>query len=379
MEDTERFQISPRARVRKRLLRACDFAGLVSESRFMDLKGVQDMLSALVDIVDKAEKSDTPASPATSTEEDGNVEGVLIDGALSTSDGFDVSPASEAFAEVLICEISLKNRDRLGVIWQSVLKGHYQRRLGQSNLSSLSSSESVITSIHRLPSPGIEKCVTGLLRICICAVMRENVGNDVLGSLTLLCVPPTIVDEHLGKHSAEGLWRICRNVDCLSQLNNKGWEALLVLTEWCAAIGGLAGPRAVDSGRSHNGLAQDDPALQSYRSLHVLLHAPELSTVVPFTAVRSIRAVVIAGERLRFPKLSIAGLDLLLVLHTQVQSRTQPSAQGSDIKTSPATKDDVWGTCWITVLDTIAEAGRLSMYPVSTGDRDRLEFRLMYR
>jgi hypothetical protein len=367
MEDTERFQISPRARVRKRLLRASDFAGLVSESRFMDLKGVQDMLSALADIVDKAEKSGVPASPATSTGKDGDVEGVLIDGTLSTNDGFAISPASEAFAEVLICEIALKNRDRLGVIWQNVLKEHYQRRLRQSNLSSLSSSESGIPSMHSFPSPGIEKCVTGLLRICICAVMRENIGNDVLGSLTLLCVPPTIVEEHLGKHNAEGLWRICRNIEGLSRLNNEGWEALLVLAEWCAAVGGLAGPRAVGSGRSRNGLAQDDPALQSYRSLHLLLHAPELSNVVPFTAMRSIRAVIIAGERARFSKLSIAGLDLLLVLHTQVESRTQPSAQESDV---------VWATCWIPVLDAIAEAGRLSMYPVSTVERG-LELRLI--
>ena len=366
VEDTKPFQLSPRARVRKRLLRACDFAGLVSESRFMDLKGVQDMLSALIDIVDNAEKSGLPSSVADSTEEDGDIEGVLI----AINDGFVISPASEAFAEVLICEIALKNRDRLGIIWQNVLKEHYQTRLRKRNLSLLSSSEFCIENIHNFPSPGIEKCVTGLLRICICAVVRENIGSDVMGSLTLLCpssvVPPSIVGEHLGKHTGEGLWRICRNTDGLSQLNHEGWEALLGLAEYCAAVGGLGKTSSVGNGRSVIGLAQDDPALQSYRSLHLLLNAPELRDVLPLNAVRSIRAVIIAGERARFPKLSIAGLDLLYVLHTMVESRTQPKEQRSNGEANAATKDEVWVTCWLPNLEAIAEAGRLSMFSVST-------------
>jgi hypothetical protein len=257
----------------------------------------------------------------------------------------------------------------LGIIWQNVLKEHYQRRLGKRNLSLLSSSEFGMENIHNFPSPGIEKCVTGLLRICICAVMRENIGSDVLGSLTLLCpsseVPPSIVGEHLGKHIGEGLWRICRNIDGLCQLNNDGWEALLGLAEYCAAVGGLAQPPSVGSGRSHIGLAQDDPALQSYRSLHLLLNSPELKDVIPLNAVRSIRAVIIAGERACFPKLSIAGLDLLYVLHTLVESRTEPREQGSDEATTAATNDEVWVTCWLPDLEAIAEAGRLSMFPVS--------------
>ena len=363
MEDTRRFQISPRARVRKRLFRACDFAGLVSESRFIDQKGLQDMLIALVEIADKAEKTRVGS-------ESSNTEGVMVDSTASASDIFAISPASEAFAEVLICEIALKNRDRLGMLWQKVLKEHYERKLGRRRQALFSSPDSEFQARPTFPSPGIEKCVSGFLRISACAVMRENVGSDVLASLSLLCPfgnegPPSIAGDHLNKHLGEGLWRICRNIDGMRQLDANGWQGLLGLVEWCASIGGRSlQPGGSGTGRSA-GLAEEDPALQAYRSLHLLLHAPELSGVVPYTVVRSIRTVIIAGERASFPKLSIAGLDLLQILRTRKESLTPQSTEEAGMKASPALDDDFWINCWVPVLETTAEAGRLSIFSVS--------------
>ena len=369
MEDTRRFQVSPRARVRKRLFRACDFAGLVSESRFMDIRGVEGMLCALSDLVSKNEETMMTAEPTPELVEDASGDtGVTSVGADTNIDGLVLSPASEAFAEVLICEIALKNRDRLSVIWHKVLKDHYHKRLGKEQPALVSSSDSNDQKVQNSATPGIEKCVTGLLRICACAVKREHVGSDVLTSLILVC--PSI-DDHprpvhvdLGRHIGEGLWRICRNVDSLSQLSVDAWQGLLGLAEWCAAIGGHV---EVDPEGRPGGLASDDPALLSYRSLHLILHSPELKDIIPFSAVRSIRAVIIAGERARFPKLNIAGLDLLHALHTSVESRALPNSQGSDekVEISTATTDALWTGCWIPVLEAIAEAGRLSMFPVS--------------
>jgi hypothetical protein len=190
--------------------------------------------------------------------------------------------------------------------------------------------------------------------------MRENVGSEVLTTLHLVCPSEDdagpVVGAELGRHIGEGLWRICRNIDGLCQLSTDGWDGLLGLAEWCATIGGQVD---LDQDGIPTGLASDDPALLAYRSLHLMLHAPELKDSIPLSATRSIRAVIIAGERARFPKLSIAGLDLLLVLHSYFGDRT-PAA------------DEIWVECWIPVLDAIAEAGKLSMFTVSTDRVDSI-------
>ena len=364
MEDTRPYQISPRARVRKRLFRASDFSELVSESRFMDLGGVQDMIRALSDILQKQKTTVTTGdSSLTIVENDGVVDTVEVtpEEPRQNDDELIISPASEAFAEVLICEIALKNRDRLGILWEEVLKGHYHRRLGQGKQTTASSATGTVdaTNIQTVTSPGIEKCVTGLLRISSCAVTRENIGSEMLTSLYLVCPSEddsdSVVGVKLGRHIGEGMWRICRNVDGLCQLSADAWGGLLGLAEWCATIGGQVD---LDQDGRPIGLASDDPALLAYRSLHLMLHAPELKESIPFSATRSIRAVIIAGERARFPKLSIAGLDLLLVLHSYFGDR------------SPAA-DAIWAECWIPVLDAIAEAGKLSMFTVSTASIPR--------
>ncbi len=365
MEDTRPYQISPRARVRKRLFRASDFSELVSESRFMDLGGVQDMIRALSDILQK-QKTTVTTGDSTSTVAEYDRLADTAEAALEESrrndDELVISPASEAFAEVLICEIALKNRDRLGILWKEVLKGHYHRRLGKGNPITAPGAigTSDVTNKQTLTSPGIEKCVTGLLRISSCAVMRENVGSEVLTTLHLVCPSEDdagpVVGAELGRHIGEGLWRICRNIDGLCQLSTDGWDGLLGLAEWCATIGGQVD---LDQDGIPTGLASDDPALLAYRSLHLMLHAPELKDSIPLSATRSIRAVIIAGERARFPKLSIAGLDLLLVLHSYFGDRT-PAA------------DEIWVECWIPVLDAIAEAGKLSMFTVSTDRVDSI-------
>jgi hypothetical protein len=369
VEDTIPFQISPRARVRKRLSRACDFAGLVSDSRFMDVRGVEAMLAALSEIVCKQQESEATGESSAASGEDGTPDtGFVMDGASVNTDGLVVSPASEAFAEVLICEIALKNRDRLGVLWQNVLKDHYHKRLGNAALSTVSNSGSETQNAQIPVSPGMEKCVTGFLRICGCAAMREHVGSEVLPSLDLICRRnddnPGPFATDLGRHVGEGLWRICRNVDGLSLLSDDAWQSLLDLAEWCAAIGGRT---ELDREGRPSGLASDDPALLSYRSLHLILHAPELKERIPFTAVSSIRAVVIAGERARFPKLNIAGLDLLHTLHSTIESRASPSKEESkdEEKIGSPLTDEFWAERWIPVLDAIAEAGKLSMFTVS--------------
>uniref|UniRef100_A0A7S2EHJ5 SEC7 domain-containing protein n=1 Tax=Ditylum brightwellii TaxID=49249 RepID=A0A7S2EHJ5_9STRA len=345
LDDTPAYQLSSRARVRKRLARVCDFAGLVSESRFLSMEAIQSLLEALVHINCTAH----------------------LEGAIA------LSPASEALSEILICEIALKNRDRIGLLWDNVLSQHYHLRLkGKSaplcrynNAPMPNETEQQTAAIM---TPGIEKCVTGLLRTCYWTVHREEIANKVLATLTVLYPPEgqfrwVSGNLDLDRHMAEGLWRICRNVDGLRNVGLEGWEGILGLVEWCAMRGGTIPTRQGTRG----GLSEDDPALQAFRSLHLMLHAAELKDVVPFKVVGGVRALIAGGERGNCPKLSIAGLDLLLVLHTRLEPLIAHAA--AEEKTNAETENaygkgstEVFVNCWLPVLKGMATAAELSRY-----------------
>jgi hypothetical protein len=352
VEDTRPYQLSPRARVRKRLARSCDFVGLVSESRFMDYLGINNLLTGLAEVIAHAVHSKIHVSEV-STEEPKQKEKVKSP----------LSPASEAMAEVLICEIAIKNKDRLGSLWDATLKDHYMNRL-----TSLTSEEGTISDGKLQTPPGIEKCVTGLLRISACGMARESVANELLGSLTLLY--PSIANKHtlfpqfegLDKHLGEGLWRICRNTESLSQLKADGWGGLLGLAEWCATRGGKA---VASKGTDVTpGLSDDDPALQAYRSIHLMLHAQELQRSVPFTVTQSINALIVSGEKGGCPKLCMAALDLLHVLHNRLEVLILKADSEKSTDTLSGGDGDLWVDCWVPVLEGIADAVQHSSDPV---------------
>jgi hypothetical protein len=285
-EKTDR--LSPRGRVRARLAKLVDFNGLISETRYVCDDGLCDTLNALIEIIRDSSKS----------------------GNINEDASIPLSPASEAFAEILLSEIVRKNRDRFAFIWESALSAHYNSRLTYKKGND---SESMKLT------PGIEKCVSGILRICIWASSRNVSANEVLPALEILHPPLgaciwSPLELNLDKHLSEGLWRICCNVDGLSQIDDKGWGGILGLLNWCASRGGI--PCRENQGS----LAEDDPSLQAFRSLHLMLHAEELKEVVPYGVVKSIRSLVEAGERGHCPKLSIAGLDLLQLIHTRMES-----------------------------------------------------------
>ena len=455
-EDTQAHHVSPRARIRRRLAALCDFSGLLRESRFLSMNGTRDMLRALSDIVREAQETRAAESAIATIGEDfggvgkggrdldkneydddgtavtaSSVAGSIsnapdgVDGASSTAAVADpyhpifaLSPASEAMAEVLICEIALQNRYRIGALWDVSLRGHYFGRLagtGGSTGSLLGASpgpvprqtgddpelvpeasvsapssidvakdgEGIGATCHPLSNPGLEKCVTGLLRIAVHAVhCEEDVCSDVLSTLRVLHPPEggayrNCATVGLDCHLAEGLWRICRNVDSLKGVNRDGWDGLLGLVEWCAIRGEAVS--AVRGGRS-SGLGEDDPALQAFRSLHLILHAAELKGVVPFEVVVTVRALIRGGERQNCPKLSVAGLDLLLLLHSRLESLITGCAMrnstemrkdsfrggvgGGESDKEAKDRQEVLATCWLPILEGMAEAAGKSRYPV---------------
>jgi hypothetical protein len=324
---------SLRSRVRDRLAQLVDFYGLVSESRFLDFNlGLSDSINALVEIIHDASKQTSAVNDASE-----------IDDAFF---GLPLSPASEALAEIILCEITLKNRDRFPSIWENILSAHYNHRLSKGSDEQLDTLKL---------TPGIEKCVTSVLRMCNFAINRNMIASEVLGTLNILHPPLgslfwSPLELNLDKHLSEGIWRICQNVDELSQVNDRGWEGILGLLEWCASRGGL--PSSV---HQPGILADDDPSLQAFRSLHLLLHANELKDSVPPSVVTAIRCLVEAGERANSTRLSIAGLDLLQVLHLRLES----SISGKNQSISEA-ESKTLARHWLPILEAIAEPAEKS-------------------
>jgi hypothetical protein len=117
--------------------------------------------------------------------------------------------------------------------------------------------------------------------------------------------------------------------------------------------------RPIPSGGS-SGLAEEDPALQCYRSLHLLLHTKELEEKVPFSIVGSLRCLTAAGGRRNYAQLSIASLDLMSIMY----EKKLLAAMKENAVDSPAL-GLFWQTCWRKIVEGMAEAAELSTNSVS--------------
>jgi hypothetical protein len=355
VEETRSTQASPRARVRKRLSNACDFAGIISDSRFMDDNRLCCLLSALLSLIPQ------PIKGPTASDEQG---GIPPRRQYSTS-AYPLSPASEAFAEVLICEIALKNRDRFSMLWYNHLSNYYFARLKMISQICVESHRELLFRL----SGSYEKCITGLLRITRFALKRGDIADDVLFTWTILdsceaddkkiCILD-VLDRHIG----EGVWRITKCIDDTCQLSEKGWHGVLSLIGWTLRRGASLPPLPpTPPGRPAVGLAEDDPALQAYRSLHFLLNVSEAKTQVPPVVGACIQVLVVTGDRRNCSKLSIAGLDLLQLLSNQIEDVA--IANETDSQFTDESRDIYWKTNWLPVIESVASASAMSHNPVS--------------
>ncbi|KAI2505705.1 Sec7 domain [Fragilaria crotonensis] len=148
--------------------------------------------------------------------------------------------------------------------------------------------------------------------------------------------------EELDLHISEGVWRICSSVDGLLVLDVNVWQRLLALIQWCAA---RAGKRT-----SSSGLSDDDPGLQAYRSLHLILNVPELRDRLPPSLADAISSLVARTSFVGCTKLSLASLDLLHIYQSRLEHIICESAKLSDIF-----NEELVGK-WTHALDAVAEA-----------------------
>jgi len=354
----ETKQRSPRSRLRTRFRQACHLDGFIADSRFLDDDSIKHSLLALMDLIPSGTQQPVAGKP---TEIDPSkfsipakngfgrsVSDVSIatpSFVASSSWHVPVSPASEAFAEVVISEIAVKNRDRLKKFWPDVLQEHYVGRLTRLlNEPAPETSKGVIE-----PDPGLEKRITGLLRLSICSTLRGDMASEVIGCWKhILPMEGENQAQNAFKafhrHLSEGFWRIVSNVDGIVTLNEYGWEGLLALAQWCAARSSTLPPVRADA----TPLAEDDPAIQTYRSLHMMLNASDIGKQVPCDVVDCLRTLIAAGDTRNYPQLSIASLDLIQLLNKGKLSAITDTAEQTELFSASG---------WRRIVDAMAEAG----------------------
>ncbi|KAB5581775.1 hypothetical protein PHYPO_G00179540 [Pangasianodon hypophthalmus] len=202
-------------------IKHCDPEKLITESKFLQLESLQELMKALISVTPDEETYD---------EEDA------------------------AFCLEMLLRIVLENRDRVSCVWQTVRARLYHLCVHANESCFL-----------------VERAVVGLLRLAIRLLRREDISSQVLHSLRLLLMMKPHVLSRVSREVAYGLHELLKtnaaNIHC-----TEDWYTLFTLLECIGA--GVKPPAALQvtssSPDSDTG-AQSDSELSSYHQSEVTL------------------------------------------------------------------------------------------------------------
>ncbi|XP_006807127.2 Golgi-specific brefeldin A-resistance guanine nucleotide exchange factor 1 [Neolamprologus brichardi] len=202
-------------------IKQCDPEKLITESKFLKLESLQELMKALISVTPDEETYD---------EEDA------------------------AFCLEMLLRIVLENRDRVSCVWQTV----------RDHLCQL--------CVHATESCFlVERAVVGLLRLAIRLLRREDISSQVLLSLRLLLMMKPHVLSRVSREVAYGLHELLKtnaaNIHCTDD-----WYTLFSLLECIGA--GVKPPVAfqLTSATADNDTgAQSDSELSSHHPSEVSL------------------------------------------------------------------------------------------------------------
>ncbi|KAJ8418284.1 hypothetical protein AAFF_G00139930 [Aldrovandia affinis] len=201
-------------------IKQCDPEKLITESKFLQLESLQDLMKALISVTPDEETYD---------EEDA------------------------AFCLEMLLRIVLENRDRVACVWQTV----------RDHLCQL--------CVHATESCFlVERAVVGLLRLAIRLLRREDISSQVLLSLRLLLTMKPHVLSRVSREVAYGLHELLKtnaaNIHC-----SDDWFTLFSLLE-CIGPGVKPPPSLqVTAGPDNDTGTQSDSELPSYHPSEVSL------------------------------------------------------------------------------------------------------------
>uniref|UniRef100_A0A8C2E1L7 Golgi-specific brefeldin A-resistance guanine nucleotide exchange factor 1 n=1 Tax=Cyprinus carpio TaxID=7962 RepID=A0A8C2E1L7_CYPCA len=202
-------------------IKHCDPEKLITESKFLQLESLQELMKALISVTPDEETYD---------EEDA------------------------AFCLEMLLRIILENRDRVSCVWQTVRDHLYQLCVHASESCFL-----------------VERAVVGLLRLAIRLLRREDIGSQVLLSLRLMLMMKPYVLSRVSREVAYGLHELLKtnaaNIHCTDD-----WYTLFSLLECIGA--GVKPPAALqvaNTNPDNDTGAQSDSELSSYHQSEVSL------------------------------------------------------------------------------------------------------------
>ncbi|KAK2500287.1 hypothetical protein MC885_017585 [Smutsia gigantea] len=202
-------------------IKQCDPEKMITESKFLQLESLQELMKALVSVTPDEETYD---------EEDA------------------------AFSLEMLLRIVLENRDRVGCVWQTVRDHLYHLCVQAQDFCFL-----------------VERAVVGLLRLAIRLLRREEISGQVLLSLRILLLMKPSVLSRVSHQVAYGLHELLKT-NAANIHSGDDWATLFTLLECIgsgvkppAALQATARADAPDAG------AQSDSELPSYHQNDVSL------------------------------------------------------------------------------------------------------------
>ncbi|ERE78835.1 golgi-specific brefeldin A-resistance guanine nucleotide exchange factor 1, partial [Cricetulus griseus] len=202
-------------------IKQCDPEKMITESKFLQLESLQELMKALVSVT---------ADEETYDEEDA------------------------AFCLEMLLRIVLENRDRVGCVWQTVRDHLYHLCVQAQDFCFL-----------------VERAVVGLLRLAIRLLRREEISGQVLLSLRILLLMKPSVLSRVSHQVAYGLHELLKT-NAANIHSGDDWATLFTLLECIGsgvkppdALQATARADAPDAG------AQSDSELPSYHQNDVSL------------------------------------------------------------------------------------------------------------
>ncbi|KAG9485170.1 hypothetical protein GDO78_008329 [Eleutherodactylus coqui] len=196
-------------------IKLCDPEKLITESKFLQLESLQELMKALISVTPDEETYD---------EEDA------------------------AFCLEMLLRIILENRDRVGCVWQVVRDHLYHLCAHAVEFCFL-----------------VERAVVGLLRLAIRLLRREDISAQVLLSLRILLMMKPSVLSRVSRQVAFGLHELLKT-NAANIHSSSDWYTLFCLLE-CIGAGVKPPPALQVTTRSDNDAgAQSDSEVSSYHS-----------------------------------------------------------------------------------------------------------------
>ncbi|KAM4636752.1 Golgi-specific brefeldin A-resistance guanine nucleotide exchange factor 1 isoform 3-T3 [Discoglossus pictus] len=201
-------------------IKLCDPEKMITESKFLQLESLQELVKALISVTPDEETYD---------EEDA------------------------AFCLEMLLRIVLENRDRVGCVWQAVRDHLYHLCAHAVDFCFL-----------------VERAVVGLMRLAIRLLRREDISSQVLLSLRILLMMKPNVLSRVSRQVAFGLHELLKT-NAANIHNSNDWYTLFCLLE-CIGAGVKPPPALQVTNRTDNDAgAQSDSEISSYHPSDVSL------------------------------------------------------------------------------------------------------------